>query len=73
MSWLAVDKSGNEHIFAEKPCRNESNALWICSVVYFNGQRFANTGCCYFPKGSVKKLIGRELFWSDEPVELKEE
>jgi len=25
------------------------------------------------PHGSVKKLIGRELSWSDEPVELKEE
>lgn len=25
------------------------------------------------PQGSIKKLIGRELSWSDEPVELKEE
>lgn len=25
------------------------------------------------PKGTIKKLIGRELSWSDEPVELKEE
>ena len=73
MSWLAVDKGGCEHIFAEKPCRNESNTLWICSVVYLYGQRYANTGCCYLPKGSIKKLIGRELSWSDEPVELKEE
>ena len=23
------------------------------------------------PKGSIKKLIGRELSWSDEAVELK--
>lgn len=23
------------------------------------------------PKGCVKKLIGRELSWNDEPVELK--
>ena len=22
------------------------------------------------PKGSIKKLIGRELSWDDEPVEL---
>lgn len=51
MSWLAVDKGGCEHIFAEKPCRNESNTLWICSVVYLYGQRYANTGCCYLPKG----------------------
>ena len=25
------------------------------------------------PKGSIKKLIGRELSWSDDPIELKEE
>lgn len=71
MSWLAVDKGGCEHIFAEKPCRNESNTLWICSVVYLYGQRYANTGCCYLPKGSIEKLIERELTWKDEPVELK--
>lgn len=23
------------------------------------------------PKGSIKKLIGRDLTWEDEPVELK--
>lgn len=23
------------------------------------------------PKGTIKKLIGRELKWEDEPVELK--
>ena len=25
------------------------------------------------PKGSIKKLIGRDLSWEDNPVELKEE
>lgn len=25
------------------------------------------------PKGTISKLIGRELRWEDEPVELKEE
>lgn len=35
--------------------------------------RYANTGCCYLPKGSIKKLIGKELSWKDEPVELKGE
>lgn len=24
-------------------------------------------------KGSIKKLIGRDLTWEDEPVEIKEE
>ena len=27
---------------------------------------------CYLPKGSIKKLIGRELTWEDEPVKLEE-
>lgn len=25
------------------------------------------------PNGSIKKFIGRELNWNDEPVKLKEE
>lgn len=28
---------------------------------------------CTLPQGSIKKLIGKELTWKDEPVELKEE
>lgn len=27
----------------------------------------------HLPKGTIKKVIGRELTWEDEPVELKEE
>ena len=30
-------------------------------------------GAIILPKGSIKKLIGRELTWEDNPVELKEE
>lgn len=30
-------------------------------------------GCMVLPKGSIKKLIGRDLTWEDNPVELKEE
>ena len=25
------------------------------------------------PQGTIKKLIGRELTWNDEPVKLKED
>lgn len=27
----------------------------------------------FLPKGTIKKLIGKDLDWSNEPVELKEE
>lgn len=30
-------------------------------------------GAIKLPKGTIKKLIGRELDWKSEPVELKEE
>ena len=30
-----------------------------------------NSECVELPKGNIKKLIGRELSWEDEPVELK--
>lgn len=29
-------------------------------------------GAIELPKGSIKKLIGRDLSWKDNPVELKE-
>jgi hypothetical protein len=42
--------------------------------------RDEDTGNAYYlgysielPKGTINKLIGRELSWEDEPVELKEE
>lgn len=34
------------------------------------GEYFGFSG---LPKGSIKKLIGRELSWSDDTIELKEE
>lgn len=63
MAWVAVDKfRGQEFIYEEKPVRDDSQDLiWLPS-------------CCdqhvALPKGSIAKLIGRELTWEDEPVEL---
>lgn len=30
-------------------------------------------GAIVLPKGTIKKLIGKDLNWNDEPIELKEE
>lgn len=35
--------------------------------------RFYPEECVKLPKGSIEKLIRKELSWNDEPVELKEE
>lgn len=63
MAWVVVDEDGLENICSEKPYR-KYNCVWQVS-------RAADV--VFLPSGSIKKLIGRELSWSDEPVELKED
>lgn len=57
MAWVAVDKDNSEWVHGGYPTR--------ATVIWFS------TECIMLPKGSIKKLIGRELTWNDEPVELK--
>ena len=59
MAWAAVDYDDAEWIYRMQPFRRE---------IRFK----TNSECMELPKGSIKKLIGRELSWEDEPVELKE-
>lgn len=63
MAWVAVDKDGREYIYKFRPKR---------SIDMFTSLYTYST-CLYLPKGSIKKLIGKDLTWEDEPVELKEE
>lgn len=65
MTWVAVDKNGIEKIYPFEPYRVTD--YWTCSMYMFL------SGPVILPKGSIKKLIGRDLTWEDEPVELKEE
>ena len=58
--WIAVDYNGLEKAFWNKPKRCEKHYEWWGDNMVL-------------PHGSIKKLIGRELSWDDEPVELKEE
>lgn len=60
MAWVAVDKNGWEFIYRDKP-RRQFNTYW-----YAGDEHFVE-----LPEGSVKKLIGRELNWEDDCVELK--
>lgn len=70
MAWVAVYKNGKECVFSHKPRRYKGLDVW-CDEQY-EGGIFYDTEIP-LPKGSIKKLIGRDLYWSDEPVELKEE
>ena len=57
MAWVVVDKIGEELISRTEPFR--VGDYWIGHSIF------------HLPKGSIKKLIGRELTSEDEPVELK--
>ena len=58
MAWLAVDgKNNTEWIYDYKPER--------ASYFWFDIGNFIQ-----LPKGTIKKLIGRELTWDDEPVKI---
>lgn len=63
MAWVAVDKDNTENIYQFRPKRSIDKFLPLYSY-----SRYLT-----LPKGSIKKLIGRDLTWNDEPVELKEE
>lgn len=63
--FVAVDKDGTESLIEEQPVR--------CAG-YWGAKHFHDiTSQITLPKGSIKKLIGRELTWDDEAVELKSE
>lgn len=65
MTWVCVGFSGKELVCQGKPTRY-NDRYWMMSPVY--------NDTVGLPKGTIKKLIGKELsFFFDEPVELKEE
>lgn len=68
MAWVAVHKNGKEGIFSHKPTRGGELNFWYDEVE--DGGAIYDTEIP-LPKGSIKKLIGRDLTWEDEPVKLK--
>ena len=58
MAWVAVDKNGDEYIFEGMPHRYEGEWYETCDFLEL-------------PKGSIKKLIGRDLTWKNHPIELE--
>lgn len=80
MAFVTVNKSGLECLFNAKPIRKKGfcdpSVIGQTSTLNVWGDEEYEDlydDWVRLPKGSIKKLIGRELFWEDEPVELKEE
>lgn len=68
MAWVAVNRYGDEYIFEAFPER--LTCVWAPTFCEYQDRVYDYVE---LPKGTIKKLIGRELSWEDEPVELKEE
>jgi hypothetical protein len=66
MAWVAVDKDGSEWICSHYTHFVRDVDFWSVDDIY-------GSPSIEIPRGSIKKLIGRELTWEDDPVELKEE
>ena len=66
-AWLGLrNKNVQECVFEKKPFRLRKQ--WVTPISFKNEEY---CGFSDIPKGSIKKLIGRELSWNDEPAELK--
>ena len=63
MAWVAVTKQGREFISMCKPIR-------VTDEYNYYGWKDTFTEIS-LPKGSIKRLIGRELTWNNEPLELR--
>lgn len=74
MAWLVRGSHGEEFIFDYEPyriCKYTSNDEKICYWRGFAEGRYVDEPK-ELPRGSIKKLIGRDLTWDDDPVELKD-
>lgn len=65
MPYLAVNKDGVEAVFRFKPIRDNFFRVWKPS------EKYPFDALVELPKGTIKKIIGRELTWEDEPVKLE--
>lgn len=65
MAYVAVDRDGTEFIYSHLPER--WNGVCWSVPEYLFGHEIS------LPPGTIRKLIGRDLTWSDDPVELTEE
>lgn len=68
MAWVSVNLNGDEYIYESMPERFYCE--WKPTFCEYENRVYDYVE---LPKGSIKKLIGRELSWSDDPIELKEE
>lgn len=67
MAYLAVNENGQELIFDTPPVRRPSNPALGRKDGRWDGRNMVS--CVVgLPRGSIRKLIDRDLTWEDKPV-----
>ena len=81
MAYVAVEKNGLEVMLSRKPYREKQifekrvedqklTGKWS-DADYISGHvQYRNNTRIVMPRGTIEKLIGRKLYWADEPVKL---
>lgn len=73
MAFLVVNPNGKEIVFQRKPTRRDEviNKKKVTTWYPFSDiQDSAPNFFVVLPSGSIKKLIGREITWENEPIEI---
>ena len=64
MAWLCIDEDGQEMIFDNIPVRYTDGS----GLGYWSNHEKKDYCNVDLPRGTIKKLIGKELTWNDDPV-----
>lgn len=67
MAWLFVNIDNSETFCNSRPMRRRSYGFWE-SLESIDGETIDFT--IELPKGSIEKLIGKQLTWEDSGVEI---
>lgn len=67
MSFVAVNKNGDENVFPGTPSRDNKYGIWVYET---SVESEIVDISVELPKGSIKALTGRDITWEDEPINL---
>lgn len=65
-AWVCVDQGGEEYICGDLPER-VSDEMDGVEMEYWFTENMVEV-----PIGTIKKIIGKDLTWNDDPVELED-
>lgn len=69
MAWLAVDKSGDEYLYLNEPERYIHYNVFDSREIDYEIWAADGSNVKLSP-GTIKKLLGYDLTWKDNPVQI---